>query len=456
MKQPTTRRKRRQLYRTLRYSSAEGMVAELVTSFVGGSVLTGWAIFLGCSPLVIAMLGALPFLAQLVQFPSAWLTSSLGSRRVAIAGYALGRLVYAPLVALPFLPVAEETRRWILMAVAGLAAIFTVVGTNAWVAWMGEVVPVALRGRYFGKRLSLVTITGAAGALSAGLLLDVSRRGGWEPVALAGLAALACVAGLVTLFLLRRHQDVPVEVRRGGSGFDLGAAIAALRDPASRPFLRYQLAWNAAIGISASFFAVHMLTNLKMGFALIAAHGVAVAVMRVLVSPLWGKVIDRIGARPVLVVTSFALPVVPLIWLLPTAESRFVALALDVILAGGLWAGHMLAAFELPLAVAPRERRPYYLAAFSTAGGLAFAAASAVGGLLAQGLPETIHLFGGSLSNLHVLFVISAAGRLLSAPLALGITEPGARPVEHFFRLVGERLQTRRAQLARVLAFARR
>src|SRR5690606_5214122 len=146
--EPRSHRKRRELARTLRLSSVEGMTAELITSTVGGSMLVAWALHLGCGPLVIALLGALPFLAQAVQFPAAWLTSSLGGKRVAIAGYAVGRLIYAPLIVLPFLPVAPATQRTLLVLVAALAAAFTVLGTNAWVAWMGEVVPNAVRGRY--------------------------------------------------------------------------------------------------------------------------------------------------------------------------------------------------------------------------------------------------------------------------------------------------------------------
>jgi len=453
---PRSLRKKRQLSRTLRLSSLEGMTAELITSTVGGSMLVAWSIFLGCSPLLIALLGALPFLAQVVQFPAAWLTSSFGSKRVAILGYTIGRLVYLPLVALPFLPVAQEVQRALLVAIAGLAAAFTVLGTNAWVAWMGEVVPNAVRGRYFGRRLSLVTLSGAAGTLSAGLLLDLARRGGWEAWALSGLALVACIAGGTTLLFLRRQQDVPVERRRAAAGFDVRAMVAAVRDPAARPFLRYQVAWNAAIGVSASFFAVFMVQDLKLGFALIALHGVAVAGMRVLVSPHWGRLIDRVGARPVLVLCSFALPVVPLVWLLPTPRMVFFPLALDVLLAGSLWAGHVLAVFELPLATAPRDRRPYYLAAYSTAGGLAFAAASVVGGLLAGALPETVHVAGAALDKLQVLFVISAAGRLLSAPLALPIREPGSRPLEAVWQLLADRVALRRAQLARAFATARR
>lgn len=441
----------RDLRKTLSLSSLEGMAGELVAATAGGAVLVGWALHLGCGPLVIALLGALPFVSQIVQFPSAWLSSALGSRQVAIWGLGMGRLLLATLALFPFLPVATPTKRLILLVIAGTSSALTVIGSNGWTAWMGDLVPSQIRGRYFGKRLSLVTISGAAGSLAAGFLLDTAVRAGAREVALASLAAVAGLAGLGTVALLRRHKG-PSTQQNPARGFDVAATVAALRDPASRPYLRYQLAWNASIGVSAAFFAVHMLQNLKMGFALVALHGAATAAIRVLISPLWGRLVDRFGAKPVLVVCSFGLFLVPLIWLLPTKGAFLAPLAIDVVLAGSLWAGHSLASFELPLAVAPANRRPYYLAAFSTVGGIAFAAASVAGGLLAQQAPKHLFLGGQPLLAIHLLFLLSAAGRLLAAPLSLRVREPGASSMGEFWQVIGARLSPRRMRLARAFA----
>lgn len=432
---------------TLSLSSLEGMAGELVAATAGGAVLVGWALHLGCGPLIIALLGALPFVAQVLQFPSAWLTSTLGSQRVAILGLGAGRLLPALLAFLPFLPAGLVTKRIVLLVIAALASGLSVVGSNGWTAWMGDLVPSQIRGRYFGKRLSLVTISGAAGALAAGLLLDGATRGGTREIALASLAAVAGLAGVTTVFLLLRHKAPPAR-STPTKGFDLAATIAALRDPASRPYLRYQLAWNASIGVSSAFFAVHMLQNLKMGFALVALHGAATAAIRVAIAPLWGRLVDRFGARPILVVCSFGLFLVPLIWLLPTRNAFLLPLAIDVVLAGSLWAGHALASFELPLAVAPTHRRPYYLAAFATAGGIAFALASVGGGLLAQQAPKHLVLWGQPLLAVHLLFLLSAAGRILAAPLSLWIREPGAVSMTEFWQVVANRLVPRKMRLA--------
>ena len=61
---------------------------------------------------------------------------------------------------------------------AGLAATLGVLGNNAWVAWMGELVPKRIRGRYFGKRTGLCMLGGGLAAAAVGLLLDWARARG--------------------------------------------------------------------------------------------------------------------------------------------------------------------------------------------------------------------------------------------------------------------------------------
>jgi MFS family permease len=130
-----------------------------------------------------------------------------------------------------------------------------------------------------------------------------------------------------------------------------------VRDAKTRPLLGYLFGWNAAVGISAGFFSYHMLTNLKMGFMLVAAHGVLVAAVRVASAPAWGRLVDAFGARPVLVVCSFGISVVPMIWLF-IAPDRLWPIVIEAVVAGALWGGHGIAAFDLSIGLAPRRRWP--------------------------------------------------------------------------------------------------
>jgi MFS family permease len=439
--------KRQALRRSLGVSVAEGIVAEMFTACAGATVLTGWALALKLGPFLVGVMTALPFFAQFIQFPAAWLTSTFGHRRVALVAVCLSRQVMLPLCVLPWLPLELEGRQRLLVAVAGVSAVLGVIGNNAWVAWMGELVPESIRGRFFGRRTALCTLGSTLTSLVAGVLMDKLRPPEGVGLGLPLLAAMACVAGVVTTVLMARQHDPAPNKEK--AKLDFHVALLPLRDDRARRVLMYQVAWNAAVGVSAPFYSFHMLKNLKMSFLTMALYLAAVAGMRMLAAPLWGRIIDRLGAQPVLLACSLGIGFIPTIWLFPTATFLWPLLA-DVVLAGVLWGGHGLAAFALPLSVAPRRGRPFYLAAFSTAGGLAYAAASALGGGLASLLPAEFTLGGHLWVNLHVLFLLSSVARVAAAFLAMRIVEPDAKPVcslGALLSLVGSRLQARAAQV---------
>jgi MFS family permease len=411
------------LRRTLRYATAEGAVAEVIAACAGVTVVTGWALHLGASRLEVGLVGALPMLAQVAQLPAAWLTCALGRRRVALVAVALSRLALLPLAALPFLPVGRDTARQLLLAVAGLSAALAVVGNNAWVAWMGELVPEGVRGRYFGRRTALATVAGTAAALGAGRLLDAAAA---SPEAtgraLAALALVAVACGLAAAVLMaRQHEPAGIPAERPS----LGAILRPMQGGSGRAFLAYQGVWNAAVGLGGGYFAFHLLHNLEAGFTVVAVHAAGIAAARVISAPLWGRAIDRLGARPVLAACSYAVAVLPLVWLLPSPGNLW-PIAIDAVIGGVAWGGHGLAAFGLPLAVAPRRERPFYLASFAAAGGLSHALAVAAGGALAAALPARFEVMGTGAHAVQVLFVLSALGRFAAAFLALRVGEEGA------------------------------
>ncbi len=431
---PRVAESRGRLRQTLGASVVEGMFAEVFTACAGATVLTAWAIALKLGPFLVGVMTALPFFAQFVQFPAAWLTGLFGHRRVALTAVFLSRVVMFPLAILPWLELPFEAQQRLLLTVAGVSASLSVVGNNAWVAWMGELVPRAVRGRFFGRRTALTTLAGTLASLGAGLLMDRLRPGLGVGVALPLLALASCIMGVITtLMMATQHDPAPPGTT---PPLELKGALVPFKDDKARRVLSYQMAWNAAVGVSAPFFALHSLQNLKMTFVIMALHAAAVAGVRILAAPLWGRAIDRCGAQPVLMACSLGIAFIPALWLLPTAGTLW-PLLFDVLLAGALWSGHGLAIFELPLSVAPRKNRPFYLAAFATAGGLAYAAAAALGGAIAAALPTNFTLGGHAWVNLHVLFVLSSVARLGAALLTARILEPGVQPV----RTVGALLE---------------
>ena len=412
-------------------SIAEGAAAEVFAACAGGAVLTGWALYLGASRAVIGLLGALPLAAQIVQLPAAWLTERLGAKPLAVVAIGASRLVWLPLVAVPFLHLAPSTALGVFVIIVATAGLLGVAGNNAWTAWMGELVPAAVRGRFLARRMIYLNVAGTCASLAAGCALDLLGPRGLRGETLAALAAAGCIAGVVSIRLLMVQQHVRPRLDERAPHW--GDAARALRDRRTRPLLSYLLAWNAAVGISAAFFSFHMLANLHMAFMLVAAHAILVAALRIVSAPAWGRLVDTCGARPVLVVCSLGISTIPLIWLFATPD-RLWPIAIEAIVSGMLWGGHNIAVFDLSIGVSPRCGRPFYLAVFATAAGLGFALTSMASGVVAAILTTPLHAAASGWNEIHVLFAVSALARVGAGLLAFGIDEPAARSVPELTR----------------------
>ena len=88
----------------------------------------------------------------------------------------ISRLTFLPLIALPWLDVAPAAKLRLFIGIVAVSTVFGVIGNSAWVAWMGDLVPGRLRGRYFGQRTIFLSV--------AGTLASLDRRGdrsiGWR------------------------------------------------------------------------------------------------------------------------------------------------------------------------------------------------------------------------------------------------------------------------------------
>ena len=132
----------------------------------------------------------------------------------------------------------------------------------------------------------------------------------------------------MTSVLLARQHNPPAPEAPAPT---LVLALRPLRDPSARGLLRYQLAWNAAVGIGGGYFTFHLLGNLRAGFTVVALHAACAAAVRVVAAPAWGRAVGslRRAARARRVLLRRRRPPAPVIAATP---DRLSPIALDAIL----------------------------------------------------------------------------------------------------------------------------
>ena len=420
--------------RWLLIATWEGALANVFITFTGGVFITGLALLLGANDFQIGLLAAIPFLAQVAQLASGHFVHLAKSRKRAVLylSAAARQLLWVIPIVLLFNSTGNLT---ILMAVAILSNVGIMAATPTWMAWMADIVPGKVRGRYFGTRSAALAVVTAMAVLLGGVILDHMKALGNEAMGYVIIISISCIAAAVALFLLNKIPD-PVK-EEAPLRFSLASLKEPLRNPAFRRLLLVFAMWNIAIGISAPFFAPHMLTNLKMSFTLISIYSGVAATLAVVLNRPWGAIIDRFGSKPVIALCAFGIAGIPLLWLF-LRQDFLSLLAFEAVYSGALWTGFNLAAFNIPIANSPRKNRPVYLSMFSVVTGLAFFSASVLGGALAEWWGDFSWNVGWqTFNNYHLIFFISAILRLFAARMSLTFHEPDERGVPVMMQFMG-------------------
>jgi MFS family permease len=423
---------------TLRHSVVEGMFAAahaaLSGNGAGGNVFTvGFALLLGASDPELGLLVALPQVATVFQAITAYALRRAAARRpLVVAACVVSR---GSVALWPLLPVVcGGSALHVFLGLWAVASIAGSYGNNAWMSWMADLVPRAIRGRYFSIRNNLCNLVSLLLSVGAGVALD--RYAGLAPhldpaadarrfQGFAVVFGLAVLAGGVSTWLLRRQLEPerpPAPALVPFREFILGP----VRDAGFRRLLLFYAFFWAVNGLANPFWTPFILEDLGRSYSLVTALGLLGGAMSFLALPVWGRLADRFGAKPVIAAAVLVSATHPLYYLLARPDFWY-PLVCDAVSSGIVWGGFNLALFNLVLAAAPRgPGREIYYAAFNGAGGLAMATTSIAAGAVMSAVPA-VTVFGHALLPRQVIFASVSVLRLAALALLAGVHEPGRR-----------------------------
>lgn len=390
-------------------------------SVMSGSIETyfsAFALVLKATVSQVALLTTLPnLLGSLAQLLSAWLGHRLNRRKPLIV---YGALFQASI--LPFMVILPNV--WpesaILVLLVSLTLYYAAGHFIApqWMSLMGELVTAKRRGRFFGRRTSLATITSFLSLCTAGIVLHVLDKLQQAMLGFALLFAIGLIARLVSVYHLAKMH----EPTQHSASIETVHDIHWLKQPAFRPalrFSRFYVLMQGMVGISAPFFAVYMLNTLHFTYLEFMANTGTSVLVQFLMLRHWGRISDVMGNRLVLQVTGWIIPFLPALWLV--SPSFFYLLAIQVI-SGFCWAGFSLSANNILYELIPREKRATYLAVQNVTMTLGVFIGSMLGVLVTRTLPAQLTVFGVEISFAATLmwaFVLSSVMRILVSLLFL-------------------------------------
>jgi len=457
-------------------------------------------------------MSALPFVASFAQLGATILIEQTGLRKHQFIVFGvISRLFWLLMAAIPLmlvLPGRAETpgAAATVMLLAFASSFAAHMSMPAYMTWMGDLVPRRIRGRYFAQRNRIGVGVSVLLALLIGAVVDAVTVPGARELAAAQpmllhvimiILAIGAVAGVIDIVLYYRIREIvrtqpgaqnppPVfkPVPHTGRGVRELLAypvryvrsmfrqilLEPLQDCTFRHYVGYGVTITFAMTVGGWFYWLNGMENLgisKLGMNVLFL-GVA-PVAGVLSARLWGRLMDRWGRRPVLIVSTLGTCFCLLPWFFAapqTTNPQFPADAVNAIsrglgwgpwitsatplgayllgmlaaVAGGIrWTGVALAQAGVILGFSDRSGRSKYVAASTVLISLGGALGGWVGGQVAQSLiflQDSPILLGPRLwNNWHATIAISLIARWLSLLWLRHMPDPGAAPVRDMVRV---------------------
>lgn len=391
---------------SLRNSFIDGAFASAMLGFTE-QYITPFAIALKATSAQIGMLVAFPsFISSLIQLKSADVTEHLKSRvRIITIFVFFQAFMYIPVLLIPFI-FKENRVLWLILFIT-LAASFNAFPGPAWASLMADHIPSKSRGKYFGWRNRLLGMITVICAFLAGFILNIFGKDKLTGFII--IIGLASAARFVSWYNLSRMYDPPMKITKEHY-FTFWDFIKKGRESNFAKFVLYVASISFAVNMSGPFFAVFMLRDLNFNYATYTVIVTTATIATLLTIGIWGRHADLVGNMKVIRLTSFFIPLAPILWLF---SQNIVYLILVQVFAGFVWAGYNLSVFNFVYDAVTPEKRTRCVAYLNVINGSAICIGALLGGFLAKTLPPIMG------HRIITLFLLSGILRAIFAVLLL-------------------------------------
>ncbi len=384
--------------KSLKYFHGEagaGAVSEAANAYAPASMIA-----VGAGDGAVAMLSTMTNLAAaLLYIKVPYIIHRFGSRRKAIITLSLvDALCWLPLIAilLFFKPVNPLwiLLIWVLNMIPGLLY------QPARSAWLADLVPASIQGRYFGLRSAISGAVYLGAFYIMGYVLQLSK--GQILNGFAVVFLISFVAGLLCFGIYTQIQNTNpvVEKQKDFGFFDF---LGETRKRNLGRFILFVASFQFAVYLATPFLVIFLLRDLHLSYMFYAMIFSTQFVAKVLFAPFWGKYSDKSGNLKVVRFVSLAIPFVPLFWL---ASHNVLYLVLVQLFSGICWAGFELCSSNFIYEAAPQGKRLRYISYYKALSTLFMALGALVGACL-LGIVRPVLGY-----NILALFVLSGVLRL--------------------------------------------
>lgn len=387
-------------------------------NFLVASLATGLLQLSEGSYGIIASLPAWCNIIQLFALP--FMTRRASQKSICLAFSWVHLLCWALLAgSLPYIPHDGSWPAVVFMiSLFGASSFAFAIVNISWTSWVQEWLPKRSRGKYLGRRNRILQcgtvlfLIAASQTIKAFAQMDLTLGFQWIIATGTGLRAISIV------LQQRIYSREEASLDRVGS---LSSKFKIIRQRKS--LFRFIL-FGAAFGLTANFmgpfFPVFMFKALGMAANEIGYAVIMATITGALSMPVWGKLIDRHGCRPSLIIALSSWMINGYLFFWTSPDTHWLVYLIFAI--GGIFgAGFLFGSFSMLLKLVPQEAKTASISLNLAATSLAGALSPIAGGFLIEWAQTQSADF---LSIFHTLSAIHHTLVLLTVLILFTINEP--------------------------------
>ena len=374
----------------------------------------------------IGLLAAMPFFCLFIQPPILlWLQRRFSLRQIIAGTFVANAVPWMFVVLFPWMGPHQD---WLFILISFISTLANAVCGVAWSASMSELVPLGIRGKFFGTRNMIFGFWTLVVTMAAGWTADHYENS----LTVFGLIFLAAgLARLIGLFFMMRMKfPAPVTERRPQAS-PLNTFTAVFQDRNFTRLLLFTGLFGMCLYLGWPFYSVYVLKSLPFTLGDLTVLTTLSTLGGLLSLQTWGRLSDRFGCKPIMVTSALIwLSVAAVAWLF-SSPKHYAHLYVNYFITGFMLAGfQQIGQFNLMIKMVPPENKAHYISVYFSVTNALIALGPLLGGLILNALPaDAGNLFGVPLTRYHVLIVGSLALSLLTLHLLQTVREPAARSV---------------------------
>lgn len=428
--------RKRELLLSLKYCTIEACFSVPMLNLTLGNMpfVIGFAVkALQWSNTAIGLLAAMPFICLFLQPPiSFFLQRRLSLRRIIAATFVVNALPWPLVLLFPWLGEWKDVAFASIVFVSNLGNAICGV---AWSAAVSELVPLNIRGRFFGARNLLFGFWSLLAVLAAGKIAHEFNN---TLMVFGAIFTAAAVSRFFGLFFFLRMKFPPIVMHPQPARAPLATFTSVFRDKNFVRLLLFTGLFGFFFNAGQPFYSVFVLKRLPFTIADLVVLTTVQTVGTLVALRAWGALSDRFGNKPVMITSAVTwLTVAAGAWLV-AGPARHAHLYFTYFLTGFMLAGfQQIGQFNLMIKMVPPENRAHYLSVYFSFTNFFVALGPAVGGIILQRLPKDFGtLFAQPITAYHVLIVSSLLCCLACLLILRRVREPAARSVRELVEVM--------------------